>query len=262
MSRSLNELFDMLYNSDDSCSNGKRQEDLFGYADVTPAPSYKYEKTDLQIISDFYSGNFDLSLLNESGRSFFELSIDAFDVFINAWMSELPIEKELLAFGRRIIAAEKTGADPDAAAVDRGDLETIAVLKAAQKTQREYHRMQGLFRFSPDENGAYIARCATDHLIVPMFGGYLTARFGETAWALIDEKRFLCLFREPPEQAKIVQLKTCEPEKILPFIYQSTDEWEELWKHYHKTINNESRNNAGLQRQLMPKRYWKYLPEV
>jgi probable DNA metabolism protein len=42
---------------------------------------------------------------------------------------------------------------------------------------------------------------------------------------------------------------------------ENNDEWEELWKHYHKTINNEDRDNPGLQKQLMPKRYWKYLPE-
>jgi probable DNA metabolism protein len=40
------------------------------------------------------------------------------------------------------------------------------------------------------------------------------------------------------------------------------DEWEELWRHYHRTINNESRKNLHLQRKLMPKRYWKYLPEM
>jgi probable DNA metabolism protein len=39
-------------------------------------------------------------------------------------------------------------------------------------------------------------------------------------------------------------------------------EWEKLWQHYHKTINNESRNNPNLQRQFMPKRYWKYLTEL
>ena len=36
---------------------------------------------------------------------------------------------------------------------------------------------------------------------------------------------------------------------------------EDLWRLYHRSINNESRNNPGLQRQFMPSRYRKYLNE-
>ena len=133
------------------------------------------------------------------------------------------------------------------------------------KVQHEIHRMMGLLRFTPDENGEFTARCAPDHNILPALAEYFTDRFGEQAWSIIDEKRGLRLFRLPGEQAKISELK--EP---CSYAADSTaknintnikDEWEELWKHYHKTINNEDRNNPNLQRQFMPQRYWKYLPE-
>ena len=39
-------------------------------------------------------------------------------------------------------------------------------------------------------------------------------------------------------------------------------EWENLWRNYHSTINNPGRSNPDLQKQFMPKRYWKYLPEM
>jgi probable DNA metabolism protein len=38
--------------------------------------------------------------------------------------------------------------------------------------------------------------------------------------------------------------------------------WEDLWRTYHRAINNPCRKNPGLQRQFMPLRYWKYLSEM
>ena len=135
------------------------------------------------------------------------------------------------------------------------------------KVQHEIHRMMGLLRFSPDANGEFIARCTPDHNILPALAVYFTARFGETAWSIIDEKRGLCLRRLPGGQPKITRTEGIKAAAVegetIDDVSQSanTDDWEELWKHYHKTINNEDRNNPKLQRQLMPQRYWKYLPE-
>jgi len=124
------------------------------------------------------------------------------------------------------------------------------------KVQHEIHRMRGLLRFSQNEAGEYVARCAPDHYILPALEEYFTARFKETPWAIIDEKRGMCLRRRPGERAKIIPLEE------IPAEDSAKDEWEGLWKHYHKIINNEDRNNPNLQRQFMPKRYWKYLPEI
>ena len=122
------------------------------------------------------------------------------------------------------------------------------------KIQREIHRMMGFLRFSPNEKGVFVARCAPDHYVLPALEDYCSARFGETPWMVIDEKRNLCLSRLPGETAKITVYQE-------PAAAAGKDEWEELWQHYHKTINNEDRKNLNLQKQLMPKRYWKYLPE-
>jgi probable DNA metabolism protein len=130
------------------------------------------------------------------------------------------------------------------------------------KVQREIHRMMELLRFSPNADGEFIARCAPDHFILPALAEHFTARFGETAWSIIDEKRGLCLKRCPGEQAKLLTIKENSCAEKPANDASDIDEWEELWKHYHKVINNESRDNPDLQRQLMPKRYWKYLAEM
>lgn len=123
-----------------------------------------------------------------------------------------------------------------------------------ERVQHEIHRMTGLLRFTPDESGVYIAYCAPDYFILPELAEHFTARFGDTPWKIIDEKRGLCLSRQSGEKVKLERTNDCA-EKI-------PDNWEELWRHYHKTINNESRKNIALQRQFMPERYWKYLPEL
>jgi probable DNA metabolism protein len=258
----LGKLFSKLGDINPACT-GEVQNNLFEMSNEKSGHISQFGESDIQFIFNYYSGAFSPSHLDEPARFFYKLSSDAFDIFLHAWMSEQPIKKEILAFGHKIIAAGKTAgysAEKRKAVINaisnRSDPDTLTVINAASKVQFEIHRMQGLLRFSPDINSVYHARCAPDHLILPALAGYLTARFGKTAWTVTDEKRHLCLSRQPPEKAKIALVETCLKDN------QQGDEWEELWKHYHKTINNESRKNTGLQRQLMPKRYWKYLPEM
>jgi len=247
-------------------SAGGGEEDLFGFTSGSQQPAFpKYKQEDMEFIAAFYSSKFNSNILEKTARRFYELNADAFTAFIQAWMSELPIEKELLAFGRGILAA-RDKREAETAANDRGNDDTRTVLNTAAKVQFEIHKMYGLLRFFPGEEGTYIARFAPDFLILPALVGYFTMRFGETPWVIIDEKRGLILSRLRSNSAEAgSHLKTEIQILDGPLSENSgcnTDEWEDLWRHYHKIINNESRNNPDLQRQFMPKRYWKYLPEV
>ena len=260
----------MLDNNETASSAGggaaNGEEDLFGFSsDSQQPPAHRYNKADLELISSFYSISFNINMLEKSARRFYELNADAFTAFIQAWMSELPIEKEILAFGRNVMAA-KDKREAEIAASDRVNDDTRTVLNASGKVQFEIHRMYGLLRFFPGSEGEYIARFAPDSLILPALTGYFTVRFGDTPWVIIDEKRALILSRLRSNSAEEgLPLKTEIQILDGPLAENSgcnSDEWEDLWRHYHKTINNESRNNPDLQRQLMPKRYWKYLPEI
>jgi len=206
----------------------------------TEDPGHNYEQADINFFASYFSNTLDINKIEENARKLLMLSPGAFDTLLHAWLSELPIIRETAAFGRKVLA----GGDPQ----DRGDPDTLAVLNTSAKVYHEIHRMMGLLRFSPDERGEYIALCAPDHFILPALGDYFKLRFGETAWSIIDEKRGL----------RMREGVISKPEKIDK---APDDEWTELWKHYHKTINNKDRKNPGLQRQFMPERYWKYLPE-
>jgi probable DNA metabolism protein len=224
------------------------------------------ETADINFVTFYFSKVFNTSLLEGNARSLFEMSSNAFDNIMLAWISELPVEKEIISYGRGILAAVQSCHSLDDkhrtaenAANNRADADTLTVLNTAGKVQIEVHRMMGLLRFSVNEDGEYAARCEPDHFVLPCLGEFFTARFGDTLWAIIDEKRGLVLRRKPGETAKINILEEMSAENCTSI---PNDGWEELWKHYHKTINNEDRKNLGLQRQFMPKRYWKHLPEM
>ena len=137
----------------------------------------------------------------------------------------------------------------------------------------EIHRLMGFLRFTPDSNGVYTARCSPDYFILPALARHFYLRFGEgTAWAIIDEKRDICLYREinstprlkPASQTPASESdpKTTNGLKNAPGFDIASDFYEELWRLYHRSVNNESRKNPRLQRQFMPERYRKYLSEL
>ena len=193
-----------------------------------------------------------------------DLSMDAFSAVLHARMSELPIEREISQYIEKICkAGNKTAAAQ--AALDRGDPNVLAVWKAANKVTGEIHLLMGLLRFSPGPNGVYTARCAPDHFILPAMAEHFTLRFGETPWAIIDEKRGLCLYREIGSEATLIRISADLPPPtslLLGSEDNADDSWEDLWRLYHRSIFNEGRKNLKLQRQFMPERYHKYLPEL
>jgi probable DNA metabolism protein len=127
---------------------------------------------------------------------------------------------------------------------------------------RETDRMTGFLRFSRSAGGMYLARCAPEYFILPSLAGHFTARFGETPWAIIDEKRNIALLRPDSGEARLEPLSRELTERLFPGGSLPSDGWENLWKRYHRSVNIENRKNPACQRQFMPLRYWKYLPET
>jgi probable DNA metabolism protein len=204
------------------------------------------------------------------------LSLRAYGHVLYGWMSELPIEAELIRYALGVIAAGRSGgnrASPEAreaaewAAADRGDPAAERVMAASYRVGREIHRLMGLLRFSPaggvfpegctdrrNAAGVLIARCTPDHFVLPALAGHFRLRFGSLSWAVVDEKRRLALCGGGE-----VRLVSAEAYGAVP---AGKDPWEALWRVYHRSVNNEGRNKPRVQRRFMPERYWKYLPEL
>ena len=223
----------------------------------------------LELFEESKQINSDDPIYTHEMEALFEHSVDAFYAAAYARMSGLPIQGKISRFIEKVLKASGSANSKNIeartaatqAAFDRGDPDVLAVLKIAYKVQVEVHRLTGLLRFSPEQGGEYVARCSPDYFILPALAEHFTLRFGETPWAIIDEKRRLCLRREKGGDARLVPL----PPEFSPSTPAARkhpdDSWEDLWRLYHKSINNESRNNPRLQRQFIPERYQKYLTE-
>ena len=224
----------------------------------------------------------------------YELSVSAYNAAVLAALSELPLGASIPRFCRRALSAaavaERAGgvfAEKEARLAvdrvlsDRGDDDVRAVLEAAAKVTREIDRLRGLLRFRPNKVGIYVARCTPDHFVLPALAGHFELRFGVTPWAIIDEKRRLTLARFPggetrlaggiaaepvdpvdPADLPVFTENTASSNRAVPSEKAAWDSWEELWRTYHRSVNNETRKNPKLQRQFMPERYCKYLTEI
>jgi probable DNA metabolism protein len=249
-----------------AATDGNGQGDLFGNDDQE---EWQFNEADIAIAAALHSVSpaakpMNLSVLPPQAGRLLELSPNAYGDIAHAWMSELPIAAEIIRFGQKILAAADSAAGDDGrrraaevAATDHCDPDVNAVQAAAYKTLREFDRLRGLLRFSPGEDGAYVAFCEPDHFVLPALGPHFRERFGETPWAIVDNRRSLCLCCEQGQMPRLCGLRETALAGKVP-----GGEWEELWRCYHQTINNESRNNPELQRRFMPKRYWKYLTEL
>lgn len=137
---------------------------------------------------------------------------------------------------------------------------TFNQLKTAYRAGREIDRLKGLLRFTPNRDGVFIARCSPDFDILPALSRHFTLRFADENWAVIGEKRGRALIRKKGEEARLIPFDPNHP--WFAAGGGEDDPWEKLWKNYHKAVNNESRVNPKLQKQFLPLRYRKYLPEM
>ena len=177
-----------------------------------------------------------------------------------AFLSELEgIETVLWQYLRKLFA------DPSGA-FGRNVLDehVHAVFAAAQKVQHEAHRFQGLVRFAAASDGSLFAVIAPEHNILERLAPHFCSRFPNEAWMIADSRRGLCL----RHQAGEIQLLSCDP-SVLPrnapevagLASPEDESFRALWLAYYDAVNIRERANPRLLARLLPRKYWKYLPE-
>ena len=83
-----------------------------------------------------------------------------FDLCLRVWMSEEGVESELL------FVAAGVGCSGDELAWDYARPQVRILRAACHRVDREIHRLQGLARFSPRDDGLYVAPLEPDHNII------------------------------------------------------------------------------------------------
>ena len=143
-------------------------------------------------------------------------------------------------------------------AVDRHlrEEEVWTVQEASRKVEGEANRMLGLLRFRELKGGIYYAPMGPDHNIVSLIAPHFVDRLSDQQWMIHDVKRDIAAVYNTKDWAiaAVRQKQALSPDK-------DELEFQQLWKQYFQSITIQGRYHPGLQRQFMPKRYWKYLVE-
>ena len=127
----------------------------------------------------------------------------------------------------------------------------------ARKVSGEAHRMRGLVRFRQLEDSSYYAPIKTDHYVLPLITPYFSRRLNGKRWFIHDvARKKIAIYNGKRYQfADVVEFTP-------PVVSPQEKEYQAMWRHYFRDIAIGERTNLKVQRQFMPKRYWKYLTET
>jgi len=189
-----------------------------------------------------------------------KISKEACGMLSVVFLSELP-EVELLLF--RYI--QKAFAATKSIEVNFADPDVLQCAKIYRQVGREAERMRMFVRFQKTADGIFFAPIEPKHNVLPMVVDFFTDRFGDQKWVIYDVIRKYGLYYDLHKTEEIVfdQLDFDLQTGKLNDTQAAADEqlFQSLWKSYFSSITIKERLNPKLHRQLLPKRFWKFLPE-
>jgi len=136
----------------------------------------------------------------------------------------------------------------------------LFIEKLARKVRREAHRVKGFVRFRQFGDNCFLALINPRYDVLPLVRHHFEARFADQKWILYDTGRNYGLSYES-RGTKQVRL---DAEEIAAFsnAAESGDILlETLWQRYYAATNIRQRKNRGLHVRMLPRRFWRYLPE-
>ncbi|MDQ2087485.1 TIGR03915 family putative DNA repair protein [Herbivorax sp. ANBcel31] len=136
------------------------------------------------------------------------------------------------------------------------DERVLPVHKAAKSVQRERHLMLGILRFKSLHDDLYYASYEPDHNITALLISHFSKRLSSQNWIIHDVKRNIAAVYD-----KVSCVITDLPREIYNQPIAKTDDYESLFKEFFNSICIKERINPKLQKQFLPKRYWKHLIE-
>ena len=121
---------------------------------------------------------------------------------------------------------------------------------------RETCKLTGFIRFSVMENNVQFAEITPEHNQIPLMMQHFADRLQSIPFVIYDSRRCIAGIYDSKEWY-IVDAHGLS----LPAYAADEEQIRALWKIFYKSIAIEARINLKLQRNLMPKRYWRNMTE-
>lgn len=191
-----------------------------------------------------------------------KISTFAQNMLLSAWLSELPGTAMLLF---RYI--RKNIDHPQGIEMNFGDDDVLRMKDIAQKVGGEAHKLIQFVRFQETADGIWFAPVSPRYNVLSLIVPHFKSRYAGQPWIIYDTARNIGLYYDSRtlqevsfSQKDLAELKSGKLGKD-----KLSDEeafFQRIWKEYFRSITIKERLNLKQQQQHMPKRYWKYLPEV
>ncbi len=148
---------------------------------------------------------------------------------------------------------------------DLGNIVVLQIHKLDRKVLRESHRVLMFVRFEQASDGTYFAPFDPKYDVLPLVINHFKERFMSQNWLIYDTRRdYGFHFNGLSVDRVTISNPTFSMQsgKLFESVSDSKDEqWQNLWATYFKSIAIKERENLLVQRNFMPKRFWKYLTE-
>ena len=191
-----------------------------------------------------------------------KLSKSAQNMALLVWLSDLPeTEMVLFRYFRKIIDHQK-GFE-----MNFGDSDVIRIKEIARKVNGEAEKIRQFVRFQKTKDGIFFAPISSRYNVLGLVAPHFRSRYPNQSWILYDTERNFGLYYDTHDLQEITfsleDLKSFKSKKLESEKLSETEiYYQDLWKEYFETIAIKERFNPKLQRQHMPKRFWKYLTEM
>lgn len=137
------------------------------------------------------------------------------------------------------------------------DDRVIALNKTAALVTREAHMLTQFARFSAMENGIYYAVISPTHRVLPLIIPHFFDRFRDQPFLIHDT------VHGEVGISRCSEWLITSDEGLAPPDYAAEEEaYRAMWKTFYRTVSIRERYNPALQRQMMPKKYWKHIVEM
>ncbi len=145
------------------------------------------------------------------------------------------------------------------------DPDVLELSRRYKKVQKEEEKMRQFIRFQKTFDGMFFACIEPLYNVLPLTVEFFEDRFADQRWLIYDMKRHYGLYYDL-EKTEVVHFDhlniQADSGRLLPEQMDVNEKaFQDLWKQYFKSAAIKERTNLKLQRQHMPKRFWKYLTE-
>ncbi len=183
-----------------------------------------------------------------------------------AWLSEeTGVDEMLLRYMRRVFDSPCRESGQAQVQTDFADPDVLRVKQLAQRVSWERERIIQFTRFQKGGDNSYFAPVSPRYNALPLSIPYFKDRFRDQKWLIYDIKRRYGFYYDLETVTEV----TMEDDGHLldgqldeTLMAEDEKLFQSLWRTYFHAMAINERINPKLQRQHMPRRFWKLLTEM